>query len=439
MTAPPTPATGETSRPARRRGGLWRQRDFALFWTGETTSEAGSAVTLVALPLVAVESLHASTFAVTMLTAATWLPWLVVGVPAGAWVDRLPARPVMLTCDMISLVVFASVPIAAWTGVLSVAQLIAVALTAGAASVFFTTAYRVLVPAIVGEADLTEANAKLEGSRSAAQIGGPGLAGTLAQLAGPATGLLADAVSFGVSFACLAALRRPHDRRRQATARSGASLTQDTLEGLRFVVTDPYLRVQAAFAAAANLTLTGVEALIVVFLARTVGLHAAVVGLVVAAFGIGGVLGALAARPLGQRFGTSRATLITTIGCLPFGLLLPLTSAGPGIAFAVASCLVTSAGVVASNIIGRSFTQAYVPPQMLGRVSSAVMTAAFATMPAGSLLAGLLATTLGVRGTLWILTAGTSACGLLFLASPMRRLRDLPGRLRSPAPGDRVT
>jgi MFS family permease len=425
------------SSPARRRGGLWRQRDFGLFWTGETTSEAGSAVTFVALPLVAVESLHAGTFAVTVLTAATWLPWLVIGVPAGAWVDRLPARPVMLTCDVISLAAFASVPFAAWSGVLSVAQLIAVALLAGAASVLFTTAYQVLLPGIVDEADLTEGNAKLEGSRSAAQIGGPGLGGALAQLAGPATGLLADAASFAVSFACLAALRSPRDHRQATTVRSGTCLTQDALRGLRFVRTDPYLRAQAAFAAAANLTLTGVDSLIVVFLTRTIRLPGAVVGLTVAAFGIGGVLGALAARPLGQRFGTSRAILIAAIGCLPFGLLLPLTQAGPGIAFAVTANLVTSAGVVASNIIARSFCQTYVPAGMLGRVSSAIKTAAFATMPVGSLLAGLLATTVGIRETLWLLTAGTSACGLIFLLSPMRRLRDLPRR--PPAPVRDVT
>ncbi|MGH9064723.1 MAG: MFS transporter [Acidimicrobiales bacterium] len=103
----------------RRRGGLWRQHDYRLFWTGETTSQVGTAVTSVALPLVAVSSLHASTFVVGVLNAATWLPWLVLGPPAGAWIDRLPRRPAMLTCDALSLVAFLSVPVAAWAGVLS--------------------------------------------------------------------------------------------------------------------------------------------------------------------------------------------------------------------------------------------------------------------------------------------------------------------------------
>jgi len=130
------------SAPVRRRGGLWRQRDFGLFWTGESISEAGNSVTIVVTPLVAIETLHASTFIVTVLNAAIWLPWLIIGVPAGAWVDRLPPRPVMLTCDAISMAAYASVPVAAWLGVLTVAQLIAVTLIAGAATVFFRSACR---------------------------------------------------------------------------------------------------------------------------------------------------------------------------------------------------------------------------------------------------------------------------------------------------------
>jgi len=122
--------------PPRRRGGLWRHRDFRVFWTGETTSQVGTAVTYIALPLVAADTLHASTFVVTSLTASVWLPWLVLGLPAGAWVDRLRRRRLTLACDAISFLALASVPISAWLGVLSVGQLVAAALIAGAASVF---------------------------------------------------------------------------------------------------------------------------------------------------------------------------------------------------------------------------------------------------------------------------------------------------------------
>jgi hypothetical protein len=149
----------------------------------------------------------------------------------------------MLTCDAISMAAYASVPVAVWLGVLTVAQLIAVTLIAGAATVFFRSAYQVLLPGIVDEADLAEGNAKLMGSREVAQIGGPGLGGALAQIVGPAVGLLADGASFAVSFVYLAAVRRPRDRR---TARPRtSSLTQEALDGLRFLWHDFYLRVMA--------------------------------------------------------------------------------------------------------------------------------------------------------------------------------------------------
>jgi MFS family permease len=405
-----------------KRGGLWRQRNFALFWTGESISEVGNSVTIVVIPLVAIETLHTSTFIVTLLTAMVWLPWLIIGVPAGTWVDRLPPRAVMLTCDAISLAAFASIPVAAWAGVLTVAQLIAVTLIAGTATVFFRSAYQVLLPEIVDEADLTEGNAKLMGSREVAMIAGPGLGGAIAQLAGPAVGLLADAISFGVSFACLTAVRNPRNRRPAKAAAKGA------LQGLRFVWHDPYLRVTTAFATLANLALTGVDALIVVFLVRTVGQSGGAAGVIVGTLGIGGVLGALIARPMGNRFGTARAMLIAGSGGLCFALLLPLTHAGLGLAFAIVAFIFIACGVVVGNVIGASFRQHYVPPEILGRVSSATMTVAFAAMPAGALIAGALATTLGIRNALWILTALISASGLLYVPTRFRKLRDLPRR-----------
>ncbi len=405
-----------------RRGGLWRQRNFRLFWTGESISEVGNSVAIVAIPLVAIDTLHTSTFIVTLLTAMVWLPWVVIGIPAGAWVDRMPPRPVMLACDAIAVAVYASVPIAAWCGVLTVAQLIAVTLIAGATSVFFNSAYQVLLPGVVDEADLTEANAKLLGSREVAQIGGPGLGGLLAQAAGPVTGLLADAASFAVSFCCLTAMQPPRDRRSDNPATGGV------LDGLRFAWRDPYLRAMTAFSSFGNLAFTGVDALLVVFLVRTIGLSSAAAGLVMASLGVGGVLGALAARPLGRRFGTARALIIA----IPVGnccaLLLPLADKGPRLAFTSVAMVCTGSVVVISNVIFDSFVQAYVPPDIFGRVISATWTAAFAMMPVGALFAGALATALGVRAALWILTALIAASGLAFLLTPMRRLRDLPRR-----------
>jgi predicted MFS family arabinose efflux permease len=407
---------------------LWRRRDFALFWTGESVSEVGNSVTIVVMPLVAIDVLHTSTFVVTVLTAMIWLPWLIIGVPAGAWIDRLPPRPVMLICDAVSLTALASVPVARWLGALTVAQLIAVALILGTSTVFFRTAYNVLLPGITGQADIAEGNAKLMGSREVAQVGGPSIGGFVAQALGPVIGMLADAISFAVSFACLTCLDRPRERT------SGTPASGGMLDGLRFAFRDPYLRAITVFSSTANLALTGTEALIVVFLVRTIGLSAGAAGLVVAASGVGGVTGALVARRLGRRFGTARAMLIADAGGLTFALLLPLAYRGPALAFAVVANLVCAGGIVAGNVFAVSFMQTYVPPDMLGRVSSASYSAGFAMMPAGALMGGGLATALGVRGALWVLSGLIAAAGLMYLTTPLRRLRDLPKRAE-PAPG----
>jgi MFS family permease len=411
-----------------RRGGLLRQRNFRLFWTGESLSEVGNSVAVFAVPLVAIDTLHASTFIVTLLTAMVWLPWVIIGVPAGAWVDRLPLRRVMLASDAVSVAAYASVPVAAWCGVLTVAQLVAVVLIAGTASVFFNCAYQVLLPGVVDEADLAEANARLLGSREVAQIGGPGLGGLLAQAAGPVTGLLADAVSFAVSFCCLAAMRPPRDRRSDDPVAGGV------LDGLRFAWRDPCVRAMTAFSSLGNLALTGVDALMVVFLVRTLGLSAGAAGLV------GGVLGALVARPLGRRFGTARTMIFAVPGGLCLALLLPLADKGPRLALACAALACVGSAVVIGNVTVDSFMQAYVPPDIFGRVISGTWAAGFAMMPAGALLAGALATALGVRAALWILTALIAASGLAFLLTPMRHLRDLPRRPAETAnPGQTTT
>jgi MFS family permease len=412
---------------SRPWGGLLRQRNFRLFWTGESISEVGNSIAFIVVPLVAIETLHTSTFVVTLLTATLWLPWVIIGIPAGAWVDRLSPRPVMLVSDAISLAAYASVPVAAWCGVLTVAQLIAVTLIGGTAAVFFNSAYQVLLPEIVDEADLTEGNAKLMGTREAASVGGPGLGGLIAQAAGPVGGLLADAISFGVSFCCLTALQVPRERRSDGSDGSDEADGGGMLDGLRFAWRDSYLRALIGFSSLANLALTGVDALFVVFLVRTVGLPSGVAGLVMASFGVGGVLGAVVAERLGKRLGTARTLLIAVPGGLCFALLLPLADKGPGLAFACVAMVCAGGTIVIANVIVGSFIQTYVPPDILGRVSSAAGTFGFAMLPVGAVLAGVLATTLGVRGALWVLTALVAASGLTFLITPIRHLRDLPG------------
>lgn len=392
---------------------LLRQRNFRLLWAGETVSGAGSSMAAVGVPLLAVTVLHAGTFAVSALTAAAYLPWLLIGLPAGAWVDRRPPRPVMIGCDAAAALLYASLPVAAWLGVLGTAQVVAVALLAGAVNVIFATAYQVYLPSLVTE--LTEANAWLQGGASAAAIAGRATAGLAAQVLGAATALLLNAASFGVSAMCLLRVRAPAGR----PGRAGDARARPWA-GLVFVARDPCLRPLTVYGAAANLAYTGNLALVVVFLIRVVGLGATAAGLLLAAGGAGSLPGAMLAPRLARALGPARALLLATLGGGLAGLLIPLTGRGPRLACYLAGAGLIAAALAAGNVIIGSFRQRYCPPSMLGRVTASMRFLAYGMIPLGALLAGALGTALGVRDGLWLLQGLFAAAGLILVSSRIR-------------------
>ncbi len=399
-------------------------RDFRLLWIGETTSSFGSSISNVALPLVALTVLHAGVFAISVLTAAAWLPWLIVGLPAGAWVDRLPRRRVMMTADLVSLAVFASVPVAAAVGWLTITQLIVVALLAGTTTVFFATAYRAFLPALLGGDDLLEGNAKLQGSEQVTHVAGPGAAGLIAQATSAVGGVIVDAASFAVSAVCLSRIRLDEPR----PAASRRHLRREIAEGLAVVAGDPLLRMNAVYGCLSNLVLTGYQAVLVFYLVGVVGLSPGLAGIVLALTSLGGVLGALVARRVAARVGTARAVLFCKVGLAPFGLLIPLADRGPGLAQFLLGNIVVIDGIVAGNVIWSGWVQAYYPADLLGRISTSVQVLNYGAIPAGAVIAGLVAGQLGVRPTLWIMLTGLVLSSCVLLLGPLPKLRDLPHR-----------
>jgi predicted MFS family arabinose efflux permease len=409
---------------------LLEDNDFRKLWGGLTVSRVGSAVAAVVTPLIAVQELHADALTVSLLTAAAWLPWLLIGLPAGAWVDRLAKRPVLLACDAVSALLVASVPLTAWLGRLTVVHLLAVALLTGVATVFFEIAYTGYLPAMFGPGQLIRANALANGSDSAAQIAGPALGGALAAAAGAVTGLAIDAASFAISFLSLAAIRRPE---RPVARAARQSITREIRAGLRWLGHDRYLRNLMTHGAISNLALNGYGAITVVFLVREVGVGTGTVGLLLSASGLGGVAAATAVPFLVRRFGAARALLTVKAagGCA--SLLLPFTSPGAGLtAFAAGSALV-AAFVVAGNVIAGSFRQAYVPSDLLGRVLTAMQFVNYGTIPAGAVLGGVLATAYGSRVAMVVMTVTYALTGLIILLGPFRGRRELPDPVSSGA------
>ncbi|CAM3438026.1 MFS transporter [Isoptericola cucumis] len=404
---------------------LSRNRDFARLWFGEGVSVLGNATTSVLLPLVAVLELDASAFAVGLLTAATWLPWLVVGLPAGAWVDRLPARAVMIAADVVAAVGIVSVPVAAATGTLTLPHLVGVALVAGTATVFFRTAYVVFLPQVVPASQLEGANARLFGTESAMQVAGPGAGGAMAQVLGAAAGLVLDAASFLVSAVCLWRIR-PGDRPAPPRA-PAAPLRVRIREGVAFVASDRYLRWFVVVGGISNFGLTGYAALLVVFLVRDVGLSPSGLGAAMMVGSCGGLLGATVATRLSRRLGSARATVVLMVAGGPPALLVGLGTTGPGIAWTVAGQFLVGLAVVAGNVLRAAWRQRYVPQSLMGRVTTTSQFVNFGTMPLAGLVAGALGSAIGVRETVLIMAAVHCLACLSVVRSPLRGLHDLPG------------
>jgi predicted MFS family arabinose efflux permease len=409
---------------AHRFGGLLWQRNFRLLWTGETVSQIGNSMAAIGVSLLAVTMLRASTFTVSALAAAQYLPWLIIGLPAGAWADRLSSRPLMVVCDIISALLYGSLPVAAWIGMLTTGQVLAVALLAGAANVLFATAYQLCLPELVAADELMEGNAKLQGSSSAASIGGGSVAGLAAKSVGDATALLFNVGSFLVSAACLLCIRTGAPSH-EAPKRTNA-IRAEIFEGAWFIVRDPFLRPLAIFTAVANLAYAGSTALVIVFLVRVAGFGPAAVGLLVASEGVGGVAGAMAARRVARRLGTARTLLLAALGTGLFGLLIPLTGQGPRVLFYIVGSAVVGAGITGGGVIIVSFRQAYCPRTVLGRVITSQRVLVFGTMPLGALLAGGLGTALGVRNALWVILAIYVLSGALLLTPAISADKNLP-------------
>ncbi len=366
--------------------------------------------------------LHAGTFAVALLTGAVWLPWLLFGLPAGAWVDRFPKRTVMIICDLISLVLFASIAICAWLGVLTLAQLLTASLLAGLVSVFFKAAFQAYIPQLLRKDELIDGNAKLQASAAFATVSGPGIGGAVAQVLGIATGVIVDAASFAVSAICLFATRPATPD--PASSRPRRELGKEIGEGLRFLLHDPYLLPLAAFTSTLSLGVSSTDSLMIIFYVRTLGVTSSVTGIILGLMGAGGLFGAFISARLVRRYGSARAMLVCRI-LLAFALLLPLTTRNLGLLFSVGWFMVTI-GIVSGNVISLSFRQARCPAQMLGRISASYYTLTYSSLALGTLFGGAFGTLLGVRPALWLTCGIVAFSSVILFFSPVRRLTDLP-------------
>ncbi|WP_086828290.1 MFS transporter [Allokutzneria sp. NRRL B-24872] len=398
-------------------------RDFRQLWIGDTVAQFGTSVGGTALPLLAVTALAVGPFEMGLLTAAKSLACLLIGLPAGVWVDRMRRRPLMLGADLGRAALLATVPLAWWAGSLTLAHLLVVSLLVGALTVFFDVAYQAYLPGLVGREHLVEGNAKLQASMSVAEVSGPALSGWLVQAVGGANAMLTTAGGYLASAVFLRRIRTVEPEPERAAERR---LLPEMAEGLRFVLGNPLLRAIVSCTATWNLFSSAGMAVLLLFLTRDLALPPALVGVVLACFGVGGVLGALTARRWGTRFGQARTIWLSMVVTQPLALLAPLAWPGAGAVLVMIAWFALGYGAIVYNVAQVSFRQAICPDRLLGRMNASVRFVVFGTQPLGALAGGAVGEVIGVRPTLWITATGMALAVSWVLASPLRRMRDLP-------------
>jgi predicted MFS family arabinose efflux permease len=390
---------------------------------GDTVSQFGSIVTNTAAPLLAALVLAATPFQMGLLGAADTAAFLLVGLPAGAWVDRMRRRPLMLSADLGRAVLLASIPVAWWFGVLTLTQLILIGLVVGVLTVFFDVAYQSFLPALVSRDKLMEGNSKLQASQSVALVSGPAIGGWLTQLAGAANAIGLNALGFLWSASCLFRIRAVEPPIERGPDRN---LRREITEGLRFVFGNRSLVGIVGCTATANFATNISAAVSVLVLTRQLGASAGIVGVLLAGGGIGGVGGALTASRIAKWIGQGRTIWVSMVVTAPFSVLLPLAGRGWLLSLFAIGWFANGFGAVVYNIAQVSFRQAICPDRLLGRMNASVRFMVWGTLPLGALVGGGLGMLIGIHATLWVAAVGVLLSPLPVLLSPLRRLRDLP-------------
>jgi len=404
---------------------LWRDGNFLTMWSGQAFAQFGGQITELALPVLAVLLLHATEFEVGILNAAGTAAFLLIGLPAGAWIDRMRKRHVMIGADIIRALALVSLPLLWWAGHLQVWHLIVVALVMSVATVFFDVSYQSIVPSLVRPAQIAEANGKLESTSQLAGIAGPAFGGWLI---GILTAPLAILITVGTYLVSAVALLRTRDSEHVSPATEHDPLVRSIGEGLRWVFGNPYLRRIVGTTATSNFFSTISFTLVPILILRTLEITPQGMGLFFTVGAAGGLAGAIATPHIVRVIGEARAIPVSAIMFSVTALLLPVAALVPAIAlpFLLVQGFLGMFSVLVYNIVQVTFRQRVTPTRLLGRMNASIRFVVWGVMPIASLLAGGLGTWLGVVPTLWVGAIGALGSAVFVLTPRFWRMRELP-------------
>lgn len=397
---------------------------FRMVWAAHTISLVGSQITYLALPMIALVSFDASSSQLGLLNALGHAPFLVVGLVAGVWIDRVRRRPVLIASDLASAAVLGSIPVLGLVGALRLEYLYVLAFAAGTLLVFHDIAHQAFLPSLVPAAQLIKANSRLEASRAVARTIGPTLGGGLVQLLGAPIAIVLDALSFAVSAACLAVVRVAEPVAPSTAHR--AVFWQDIGFGFRFALGHPLLRPSIMSTAILNLLLHARSVVYLVYLVRELALSPATIGLLFAAFGPAAVVGSLMAGALVARAGLG-PTLVGSAALHGAAcLLVPVPQTGPAVGLVVLALSHALLGFAVSIYTTAQLTlrQATIPLPVAGRVNATVRFCVWGTMPLGAIAGGFLGDAIGIYTSLVAISASVLLGALPLAASRLRNVRE---------------
>ncbi|MGC5020182.1 MFS transporter [Micromonospora sp. DT47] len=394
---------------------------FWRWWTAGTTSSVGSAVGAVALPLTALTVLDATAFEMGLIAAASYVAWIVIGLPAGVIVQRLPLRGAQVGADLARAAAVASIPLAWWQGWLTVAQLIVVALVVSFANVLFDVANSTFLPGIVGREQLHARNSLTSATHATTQLSGPSLGGLAVQALGAVPTVLVDAASYLVSAALLLTL----PARRVDAPDRWPPVREMIGEGWRYVTRHPVMGPGMWAATAVNFVCGAQLAVYPLHLVRELHAPAALVGVLLAVEGVGSLVGAALTPWITNRWGTARSLVVACSVAVAGAALVPWGAGWPAYLMFAVGNVVFAGGVVVLSVTTRTYRQTASPPELLARVMATVRFVSWGAIPVGGVVAGALAGVAGTRGTLFLFAVATLLAPLALLLSPVRGLRDL--------------
>ncbi|NEE15864.1 MFS transporter [Streptomyces sp. SID7499] len=437
----PVPSASSAEPHSRRPApsSLWRDTEFRRLWVGQTASQLGEHASLVVLPLLAVLTLHASAGELGVLRAVGQVPILLLSLFAGAWVDRWRTRTTLVLTDVGRAVALSVVAAAGLFGGLGMPGLLALAFAVGALSVFFDVAYQASLVRLVERDHLVRGNSALEGSRSAAQIGGPALGGALVSLLSAPIAAASSALFFALSFLSIRRIRRAETMPERPDG--PPRIRRRIHEGLRFVACDPVLRVVCLASAAFQFSFAAMTTVYLLFLPRELHLSGTVVGLALAAAGPGALLGSLLAARLPSRFGYG--TVLVCAATIGDGVFLCVPALHGASAVTVPALLavgfVFGFGGQLVNVMVMAVRQAVTPDGLQGRAAATITFAGMGLTPLGSLAGGFLAGEWGLRTGLLVTAAGMLLSPVVMALSPLARLgRELPAPHDTPPAAGRT-